>query len=166
MLAGLETILIVGSVVFCAALGLGQQEAWSMVGSADGFLKAALIALVCQACLFYENLYDLRIIADRRELIARTFHSLAAASIILAAVYFLMPDLGVGRGVVIAVTLLVMATIPGCRVAFESALRRAAPRERLIIVGTSPAAVTLATELTERRYVLGLEIVGFVSGES
>jgi sugar transferase (PEP-CTERM system associated) len=166
MLIGLETLLIVGSVVFCAALRLGQQEAWSIVGSADGFLKAVLIALVCQACLFYEDLYDLRIIADRRELIARTFHSLAVASIILATVYFLMPDLGVGQGVVAAVALLVMATIPGSRVAFESAVRRAAPRERLIIVGTSPAAVSLATELTDRRYVLGLEIVGFVTGES
>ena len=57
-----------------------------------------------------------------------------------------------------------MATIPGWRVAFESVVRRAAPRERLLIVGTSPAAVSLATELTDRRYVLGLEIVGFVTG--
>ncbi len=141
MLIGLETILIVGSVGLGASLLLGRQEAWSTVGTADGFLKAALIALVCQACLYYEDLYDLRIVADRRELFARTFHSLAAASLILAAVYFLLPDLGVGQGVVMAAALLVMATIPGWRVAFESVVRRAAPRERLLIVGTSPAAV-------------------------
>jgi len=67
---------------------------------------------------------------------------------------------------VVAVSLLVVATVPGWRLAFESAVRRAAPRERLIIVGTSPAAVGLATELTDRRYVLGLEIVGFVAGKS
>ena len=166
MLIGLETVLIVGSVVLCAALRLGEQHAWSIVGTADGFLKAGLIALVCQACLYYDDLYDLRIVADRRELIARTFHSLAGASLILAALYFLLPDLGVGQGVVAAVALLVMAAIPCWRVAFESVVRRAAPRERLIIVGTSPAALSLATELTERRYVLGLEIVGFVTGEA
>ena len=164
MLIGLETILIVGSVGLGASFLLGSQKAWSAVGTADGFLKAALIALVCQACLYYEDLYDLRVVADRRELFARTFHSLAAASLILAAVYFLLPDLGVGQGVVMAAALLVMATIPGWRMAFESLVRCAAPRERLIIVGTSPAAVTLATELTDRRYVLGLEIVGFVTG--
>ena len=164
MLIGLETILIVGSVGLGASFLLGRQEAWSTVGTAIGFLKAALIALVCQACLFYEDLYDLRVVADRRELFARTFHSLAAASLILAAVYFLLPDLGVGQGVVMAAALLVMATIPGWRMAFESVVRRAAPRERLVIVGTSPAAVSLATELTDRRYVLGLEIVGFVTG--
>ena len=164
-LVGLETILIVGSVGLGASL-LGSQEGWSTVGTAGGFLKAGLIALVCQACLFYSNLYDLRVVADRRELIARTFHSLAAASLILAAVYFLLPDLGVGQGVVIAAALLVMATIPGWRMTFESVVRRAAPRERLVIVGTSPAALSLATELTDRRYVLGLEIVGFVAAES
>jgi sugar transferase (PEP-CTERM system associated) len=166
MLIGLETILIVGSVGLGASLRLGRQEGWSIVGTADGFLKSTLIALVCQACLYYEDLYDLRVVADRRELFARTFHSLAAASLILAGVYFLLPGLGVGQGVVMAAALLVMATIPGWRVAFESVLRRAAPRERLIIVGTSPAAVSLATELTDRRYVLGLEIVGFVTGTS
>jgi len=166
MLIGLETILIVGSVGLGASFLQGRQEAWSTVGTADGFLKAALIALVCQACLYYEDLYDLRVVADRRELFARTFHSLAAASFILAAVYFLLPDLGVGQGVVMAAALLVMATIPGWRMAFASVVRRAAPRERLIIVGTSPAAVSLATELTDRRYVLGLEIVGFVTGTS
>lgn len=166
MLIGFETIVIVGWVVLCAGVRLGQQEAWSIVGSADGILKAALIAVVCQACLCYEDLYDLRIVADPRELIARTFHSLAVASIILAALYFVLPGLGVGQGVVVAVSLLVVATVPGWRLAFESAVRRAAPRERLIIVGTSPAAVGLATELTDRRYVLGLEIVGFVAGKS
>jgi sugar transferase (PEP-CTERM system associated) len=166
MLIGLETILIVGSVGLGASFLLGKQEAWSTVGTAEGFLKTALIAFVCQACLYYEDLYDLRVVADRRELFARTFHSLAAASLILAAVYFLLPDLGVGQGVVMAAALLVMATIPGWRMAFESVVRRVAPRERLIIVGTSPAAVSLATELTDRRYVLGLEIVGFVTGTS
>ncbi len=165
LLVGLETLLLVGSVGVGASLLLGSQEAWSTVGTAGGVLKAVLIALICQACLYYEDLYDLRIVADRRELFARTFHSLAAASLILAALYFLLPALGVGQGVVLAAALVVMATIPGWRVAFESVVRRAAPRERLLIVGTSPAALSLATELTDRRYVLGFEIVGFVTAE-
>ena len=66
----------------------------------------------------------------------------------------------------IAAALLVTATIPAWRVAFAAVVHRAAPRERLLIVGTGPAAVTLASELTDRRYVLGLEIVGFVTSES
>ncbi len=162
MLIGLESVLIVGSLIGTSIV-VGGTEAWSVVGTAGGFLRVALVALVCQICLYYTDLYDLRIIANRRELFARTFHSLAAASIILAVVYALLPDLGVGPGVVIAATLVVMATIPGWRVVFESAVHRVSPRERLVIVGTNSAAVGLASELTERRYSLGLEIVGFVT---
>jgi sugar transferase (PEP-CTERM system associated) len=163
MLIGLESILIVGSLILGTMLVAGGQEAWSIVGTPAGFLRLALVAVVCQACLYYTDLYDLRIIANRRELFARTFHSLAAASIILAAVYALLPDLGVGPGVVIAATFVAMATVPGWRVVFESAVRHVSPRERLVIVGASSAAVGLASELTERRYALGLEIVGFVT---
>ena len=165
MLIGLETCLILCSIALATSLSLGAPATLSTMGSAGGVLKAVLIALICQACLYYHDLYDLRIIADRRELFARTFHALAAASLILAAVYFVLPDLGIGEGVVIAAAVFVTATIPGWRVAFDAVARRAAPRERLLIVGTSPAALSLAAELTERRSVLGLEIVGFVSDD-
>ena len=40
--------------------------------------------------------------------------------------------------------------------------RQVGPRERLLLVGTSAAAVTLAQELFERRQELGVEIVGFI----
>ena len=40
--------------------------------------------------------------------------------------------------------------------------RRVAPRERLLLVGTSPAPISLARELYERRQELGVEIVGFI----
>jgi sugar transferase (PEP-CTERM system associated) len=163
MLIGLESILILGSLVIGASVVVGAQEAWTIFGTAGGFLRAALVAVVCQACLYYADLYNLRIIADRGELFARTFHSLAAASLILALVYALLPDAGIGPGVVVAAVFVVMAAIPGWRVVFESVVRRAAPRERLLIVGTNAAAVGLATELTDLRYSLGLEIVGFVT---
>jgi hypothetical protein len=36
-----------------------------------------------------------------------------------------------------------------------------APRERLLLLGTGPAAVVLARELFERRHELGADNVGF-----
>ena len=45
---------------------------------------------------------------------------------------------------------------------FEFLAKRARPAERLLLVGTGPAAVGLARELHERRQELGVEIVGFV----
>ena len=67
-----------------------------------------------------------------------------------------------GRGVFLIAAMFVMAAAVGWRVAFEWLSGRVGPRERLLLVGTSPAAVTLARELYERRHELGVEIVGFI----
>ena len=57
--------------------------------------------------------------------------------------------------------LLVITVVIGWRLAFDWTSRRVGPRERLLLVGTSAAAITLARELYERRHELGVEIVGF-----
>jgi sugar transferase (PEP-CTERM system associated) len=57
---------------------------------------------------------------------------------------------------------LVMSFVVAWRLAFEWVSHRVGPRERILLVGTSPATVTLAHELYERRVQLGVEIAGFV----
>ncbi len=44
-------------------------------------------------------------------------------------------------------------------------MRRLGPRERLLLIGTTEASVTLARELLEKRRQLGIDIVGFVDVE-
>jgi exopolysaccharide biosynthesis polyprenyl glycosylphosphotransferase len=58
--------------------------------------------------------------------------------------------------------LLVITLVSGWRLLLYWLDERVAPRERLLLVGTSDAAVTLARELHERRHELGVSIVGFV----
>ena len=68
----------------------------------------------------------------------------------------------IGRGVFLIAASLIVALIVGWRVAFDWLSRQVGPRERLLLIGTSPAAVTLARELYEQPAELGVEIVGFV----
>ena len=128
----------------------------------DGLEKALLIAFVCQLCLYYADLYNPRVIADRRELFVRTVQALGATSFVLAALYFWIPALIIGRGVFLIAAALVIAAVIGWRLAFEWLVSRVAPRERLLLVGTSPGAVALARELHAMRGQIGVEIVGFV----
>jgi exosortase/archaeosortase len=65
----------------------------------DGYAKTALIVIICLLCLYYADLYNLRRIADRREMFVRLMQALGAASIALALVYFWFPTLVIGRGV-------------------------------------------------------------------
>src|SRR5713101_8346446 len=80
----------------------------------------------------------------------------------LAALYYWFPPLIIGRGVFTVAAFLVMTVVISWRVVFEFLSRRVRPRERLLLVGTSPSAVALARELFDRRLELGVEIVGFV----
>ena len=161
ILIGCETGLIVLAVIAAAYVRFGDR-AWQVLAVENGLAKALLIAAVAQACLYYADLYDLRLLSDRRELFIRILNALASASLLLAAVYYWFPALIVGRGVFMIAAAFVVTLVIGWRILFEWTSRRVRPRERLLLVGTNGPAVDLAREIFARRHELGVEIVGFI----
>lgn len=162
LLMMLETSMIILAVTMAATVRLGAEEGLGVVTTAWGLLRAGIVAGVCQLCLFFADMYDLRLVADRRELFVRLLRSLAATTLILAAVYFWFPILIVGRGVFLLTTAFIILAILASRLLFEFASSQVQPGERLLLIGTTPAAVALAQEIHERQAELGVEIVGFV----
>ncbi len=156
-----ETLLIVSAVAVSAYVRLGEWALPIMLNE-HGLAKTLLIAGVCQLCLYYAELYDFRIVSDRREMFVRIVQALASASFMLAALYFWFPALIMGRGVFMISAALILTLVIGWRLSFEWVSRRVAPRERLLLVGTSASAIALARELYARRQELGVELVGFV----
>jgi sugar transferase (PEP-CTERM system associated) len=156
-----ETVLIVAAVCIGATIRLGG-DAWDLLFAHGDIKKALLIAFVCQISLYYADLYELRVVSDRRELFIGVVQALSATSFLLAAIYFWFPSLVIGRGVFVVSSSLVLLAVAGWRLVFEWLTRRVAPRERLLLVGTGAAAVSLSKELFSRRQELGVEIVGFV----
>jgi sugar transferase (PEP-CTERM system associated) len=133
-----------------------------MFSGGTGLFKAALIAVVCQACLYYADMYDLRRMSDRRELFVGIVRALAATSFLLALMYYWFPALVIGRGVFVIAALMVIALVVSWRLAFDWVDEQVGPSRRLLVVGTGPACVSLAREIFARRRELGVEIVGFV----
>src|SRR5919197_2345905 len=84
LLIACEHLLIVASVFLAAWIRLGDL-AWPLFALDDGFLKAILIAVATQLCLYYADLYDLRSIIDRRDLFLRIVQALGGTSLLLAA---------------------------------------------------------------------------------
>jgi sugar transferase (PEP-CTERM system associated) len=165
-------VLLVGeTAVLAFAVALGsylrlQDGDWTLQADFAGMLRVLLIVVVCQACLHYADLYDLRTIVDTRDLLVRLLQALGATSLILAAIYFWLPDWVIGRGVFLYSAVLIISLILAWRLFFTWLTKHAAPRERLLLVGTNPASVALARELFDRRKELGVEIVGFVDPDS
>ncbi|HEV8396209.1 MAG TPA: TIGR03013 family XrtA/PEP-CTERM system glycosyltransferase [Vicinamibacterales bacterium] len=161
-LAGCETALMIIAVVIAAALRFGREGAADILLNDNGIFKVLLIVGIAQVSLYYADLYDLRIASDRRELYTRLIQALASTSFALALLYFWAPSLMVGRGVFLIAAVLVIIIVVGWRLSFEWLSGRVGPREKLLLVGTSPAAVGLARELYEHRHELGVEIAGFI----
>lgn len=151
-----ETALISGAVAAAAYLHLPNSAA-----TVDDLLKALFVAVLCQVCLYYAELYEFRVLSNRRELVARLLQSLGAASVLLAAIYFWFPALVLGHGVFVIASVLVIVGAIAWRLVFGWASARIGHRERLLLVGASPATISLARELAGRTD-LGVDIVGFV----
>src|SRR4051812_44101521 len=81
-----ELLLIFGSVALAAIF---QNTPFL----AANLWKIALVTIVCQLCLYYNDFYDLTVVHSSRELIVRLLQAAGAASIVLAALYFVQPDL-------------------------------------------------------------------------
>jgi sugar transferase (PEP-CTERM system associated) len=159
-LIGFESLLIACAILVGVYLRLaGTAPAAGLVP------RVLLVIVVCQLCLYYRNLYEFRVLANRSELLIRVLQALGAASVILALLYLFVPSLIIARGVFVTSGLFVAAGVTSWRLSFEWISRRVAPRERLLLVGVSSASIALARELSERTE-RAIEVVGFVCPEA
>ena len=156
-----ESALIFSSIAAAAYVRLGS-DAWVLLADSGGLLRAMLVLAVCQTALHYADLYDVRFVTDTRDLAVRLLQAVGFSSIILAVIYFWFPNAIIGRGVFLFAAVFIICSVVAWRVVFGWVSRRAAPRERLLLVGTGAAAIELARELHHRRQELGVDIVGFI----
>jgi len=156
-----EAMLIAAAVVLGAWLRL-RDDTWILFTLERGVFKIFVVTAICLLCLYFADLYNLRRVSEPGEMFVRMIQGLGAASIALALLYFWFPSLMIGRGVFLVTSVLVIAGLAAWRAAFTWFTRRLMPRERLLIVGTGPAAIQLAREIYQRRDEFGLEIVGFI----
>jgi FlaA1/EpsC-like NDP-sugar epimerase len=139
----LETGMIVLAVALAATIRLGPADGLTVLTTAEGLAKAGVVAAICQLCLFFADMYDLRVVADRRELFVRLLRALAGTTIILAVIYYWFPVLIVGRGVFLLTTAFIIGSILTTRLLFEFATSQVRPGERLLLIGTTPAASSI-----------------------
>jgi sugar transferase (PEP-CTERM system associated) len=116
--------------------------------------------------MYFADVYEARSEDPSRALLVRLMQSLGATTIVFVLVYAAMPALIVGRGVFALAVGFILGLVPLWRTAFDGAVDRIAPGERMLFLGTRPAAVALACELKERQRDMGVEVGGFVEAES
>jgi hypothetical protein len=88
LLVVMEHALVLVAVVVAAALRLGYSDGLFDLGL---LWRGMLIATVLQISLHYGDLYDLRTVRDRRDLVIRLLQALGATSVVLAVLYYWVP---------------------------------------------------------------------------
>jgi sugar transferase (PEP-CTERM system associated) len=154
-----EGLIIFLSVIIACWLIFGQKELQLDFGLV---MKALLITITCQLCLYYNDLYDIKITITYTELGIRLLQALGVSAILLAGVYFIFPNVIIGEGIFfVSITILILFIV-SWRVAYTFILNRGLFNQRIIILGSSDAAKEIAKEIKDKKDC-GYEIAAVVS---
>ena len=124
-------------------------------------LKALLIALTFQLFLHLNDIYGFRKSRADREYAIRLFQALAMATTALCVIYFVAPDLIVGRGV-FGISLVLSCLFLVCwHTVMRLYLGARTPHTNLLVLGTGNLAKEAVREIL-RHPELGIRVVGFV----
>jgi sugar transferase (PEP-CTERM system associated) len=127
--------------------------------------KVALVTLICQLCLYYNDFYDLTVVHSNRELVVRLLQAAGAASIVLAALYFAMPSTMIGNGIFVSALFVFLVAILGWRLAFNHVTGSLRLEERVLFVGTGETAKKVARQILDQ-HDFAYRIIGFIDDDA
>src|SRR5438128_2468054 len=136
-------------------------QAREMLFDERAWLRLLLSVAVAQGSFYLFDLYDFSMIRMRSLLAIRILQSLGLSAIILALIFYLVPQMEIGRSVFFLHLLLMSTVMTGWRLFAMRLLGNPRLAERVLVVGTDRNAVELAREVLARREE-GFYIVGFV----
>ena len=163
MLAITESVLIIGSIWVAAWVRLGEVNVFHSELN-DGyllFLRFATVVVVCIICFYYNDLYDLQVVSRRAELLIRLMQALGCASLILALLYYGLPQLMFGRGISAISAGAIGVLLVTWRLIVDAMGSFFRPSQRLLIAGTGATGINLVRDLIEHPE-LNFTVVGFL----
>jgi sugar transferase (PEP-CTERM system associated) len=168
-----RTMLLIASDVFFIVLGLllVTTARFHDRAAIQHYLQGRLLVLrfatvvaVCIVVLYYNDLYNPRVLNRRLEALVRLVRALGITFLALALLYYIDPDLSLGRGIAILAAPTILALAVAWRWLLEASGWLAQGAERLLLVGTSKTGITLVREIISRPE-LNLKVVGFLDEE-
>jgi sugar transferase (PEP-CTERM system associated) len=156
--AAVEFALLLGCFLGAVGLRFANEPGlnlWTYVP------VGSLHALAVQTCLYYGDLYEDSAMRRRMELFLRIGQCLALSTFVLTLLYFVVPSLKVGRGILFVFLPLGFAALLTWRFLYFWAWGRDALSDVVLILGTGPSAQQVAKEMLDRAS-LGFKIVGFL----
>jgi len=137
------------SVLLASLIILGIDS--FIIESSEIYLKAFLITFVCQMCLYYNDLYNLKITDSLPEMGIRLLQALGFATIILALIYFIFPGSLIAQGVYFITIGIVLILIFLWRLGYSFVLDHGILNQKIIILGSSKLAEDILYEIKDTK---------------
>ena len=113
--------------------------------------KIILITFVCQVCLYYNDLYDLKVTNSFIELGIRLLQALGAASIFFAGIYIIFPVIMIEQNIFIISIILIILLIVSWRFFYALILNQGIFNEKIILLGSSNLAQEMIKEIKDNK---------------
>ena len=159
-----EAMLLFCGLIVAVYVRLGAIDAEDALIHRHGFYKAALATIFCLTSFYLFDLYDFVVMHDRGELVLRLLQALGLAWVALALLFYVVPQVMIGRGVSLISLPVALLLMVGWRLGIHWVLGHPELGERILIVGSGPFAIEVARE-TLHRPDAGFRIVGFVDND-
>jgi len=159
-----EAMLLFSGLIIAVYVRLGAIDAEDALIFRHGFHKAALATVFCLTSFYLFDLYDFVVMHDRGELVLRLLQALGLAWIALALLFYVLPQVMIGRGVSLIALPIALLLMVAWRMAIHWVLGHPELGERILIVGSGSFAIEIARE-TLNRPDAGFRVIGFVDND-
>ncbi len=155
-----EALLIIFGLAFATACVLLRR-----VGSTPAAIPVArflVVVLICILALYFNDFYDLEIMKSKADSLMALLQALGIACIALSLIYYIAPDLSLGRGIAALAVPTIVTLVFAWRwvLEIEGFFFLRSP-ERVLIVGTGSTGIELTREICARPE-LNLKVLGFL----
>jgi sugar transferase (PEP-CTERM system associated) len=164
----LALLIFEGMLVYlCGVLAIYirfDAETPDVLGAERGWLKTLLVTILVLASFYLFDLYDFRLIRRRAVLLVRLSQAMGIGGVALALVFYLWPQIRLGRGVFLLSLLLMLTFMAAWRILARWLLGHPRLAERVLVLGAGQDAISIAREMLTRREA-GYDVIGFVGDD-
>src|SRR5207237_4962445 len=110
---------------------------------------------------YYYDLYDFGAVRRRSALVVRTLQALGLVCVAIGAIYYMDPDLSLGRGITLLAAITTFGLVLTWRFLIDATLPFLRQTERVLVLGTGAAGINLVREMI-RHAELNYKVLGFL----
>ncbi len=101
------------------------------------FLKILLVTVICQLCLYYNDLYEFKTAVKFSELGLRLLQALGFSAILMAIIYVLFPGAIIGKGIFLVSVFFIILLVLSWRFFYSLILTRGLFNQKILLLGSS-----------------------------